>query len=200
MSKVLGGNISERITGIDVMTLCLRFANEHQQKIFLYGAKKEVVKKAVENIQIDYPNLEVVGYQHGYSKKEQHEIVAKINQAHPDFLFVALGSPKQEVFLERTIDHLNARVYLDVGGTFDVLSGMVKRAPDFFIHTNTEWLYRSLKYRRYDRLVQIPQFLYKVYRMKQQSKQLNRNQLERESIQEKNTTALHEKVQGEKTR
>lgn len=196
MSKVLGGSITERITGVDVMNICLKFANAFNQRIFLYGAKNEIVEKAVKNIQSKYPNIQVVGYQHGYTKKEQQEIVNKINQARPDFLFVALGSPKQEVFLERTIDQLDARVFLDVGGTFDVLSGVVKRAPAFYIHTNTEWLYRSLKYKRYDRLMQIPLFLIKAYRMKKQTQTFAKN-TESQEILEKNAT-IQSKVQGEK--
>ncbi|MGH2227073.1 WecB/TagA/CpsF family glycosyltransferase, partial [Enterococcus faecalis] len=78
---------------------------------------------------------------HGYTKKKQQEIVEQINKAEARFVFVALGSPKQEIFLEQTIDHLRANVFLDVGGTFDVLAGSVKSAPEFYINHNLEWLY-----------------------------------------------------------
>ena len=84
----------------------------------------------------------------------------QINKAEPRLVFVALGSPKQEIFLEQTIDHLTANVFLDVGGTFDVLAGSVKRAPEFYINHNLEWLYRCLTMKRYDRLMQIPKYIY----------------------------------------
>ncbi|WP_086350992.1 WecB/TagA/CpsF family glycosyltransferase [Candidatus Enterococcus clewellii] len=166
MSKWMGGEIRERITGIEVMDRCLVYANAHACRIFLYGAQKEVVEKAAANIKKQYPNLVVAGHLHGYTAKNDQRIVELINQAQPTFLFVALGSPKQEIFLERNVDQLSASVYLNVGGTFDVLSGMVRRAPDFFIKHNIEWLYRSIKYNRYDRLVQIPQYIWKVLKMK----------------------------------
>ncbi|MDG3374557.1 WecB/TagA/CpsF family glycosyltransferase, partial [Vibrio parahaemolyticus] len=70
----------------------------------------------------------------------------------------------QEIFLERNVDQLNAKVFLDVGGTFDVLAGAVKRAPKFYLDYNLEWLYRSLSMKRYDRLVQIPKYLYSIVR------------------------------------
>lgn len=164
MSKYLGGEITQRITGIDVMDNCLAFANAHQNRIFLYGAKKEVVEQAALNIQAQYPHLIIAGHLHGYTSKNEEQIVALINQATPDFLFVALGSPKQEIFLERHVEELTAKVFLNVGGTFDVLSGAVNRAPQFFLDHNIEWLYRSIKFHRYDRLIQIPQYIWKVLR------------------------------------
>lgn len=161
LSKWTGGQIQQRITGIDVMDICLGYANQFSKRIFLYGARQEVVEKAVENIRKKYHNLYIVGHLHGYTDKHDFDVVAYINATQPDFLFVALGSPKQETFLEKNIDALNGCVYLDVGGTFDVLAGVTQRAPKFFITHNIEWLYRSVKYKRYERLIQIPQYLAK---------------------------------------
>lgn len=161
LSKWTGGQIHQRITGIDVMDICLLYANQFGKRIFLYGAKQEVVEKAVKNIQKKYTNVSIAGHLHGYTDKNDADIVAYINKVKPDFLFVALGSPKQEIFLERNIDQLTGCVYLDVGGTFDVLAGVVKRAPEFFIMHNIEWLYRSVKFKRYERLVQIPLYVTK---------------------------------------
>lgn len=169
MSKYFGGHIHERVTGIDVMDLMLRYANEKGHRIFLYGAREEVVKKAAENIARDYPDLVVAGYLHGYTAKNPEKVVAKINAANPTFLFVALGSPKQELFLEQQVANLNAKVCLDVGGTFDVLSGEVKRAPQLFIDMNLEWLYRSLRFGRWERLKQIPLFLMKSWQLRKEA-------------------------------
>ncbi|WP_213384866.1 WecB/TagA/CpsF family glycosyltransferase [Enterococcus faecium] len=170
MSKYLGGAICKRVTGIDVMDMMLQYADEQGHRIFLYGAKKEIVKKAAENIAKDYPNLVVAGYLHGFTSREPKKVVEKINAANPTFLFVALGSPKQELFLEQQVDKLNASVFLDVGGTFDVLSGEVSRAPELFIKLNLEWLYRSVRYGRWERLKQIPLFVIKSWQMRRQSK------------------------------
>lgn len=165
MSKYLGGNIRQRVTGIDVMDLMLRFANNWGYRIFLYGAHRVIVEKAAVNIKKDYPNIIVTGAFHGYTTKHPEEVVEMINKAQPTFLFVALGSPKQELFLQEYVDAINAKVFLDVGGTFDVLSGEVKRAPKFFIDHNLEWLYRSVKYHRPERLKQIPLYIQKSWAM-----------------------------------
>lgn len=192
MSKYLGGTIRKRVTGIDVMDMMLRYADEQGHRIFLYGAKKEIVKKAAKNIAKDYPNLVVAGYLHGFTTREPEKIVDKINAANPTFLFVALGSPKQELFLEAQVDNLNASVFLDVGGTFDVLSGEVKRAPKIFIKLNLEWLYRSVRYGRWDRLKQIPQFLIKSWQMRWQSRKLGKeNQANNNLTPGKGTQSLH---------
>ncbi|MFY1067086.1 WecB/TagA/CpsF family glycosyltransferase [Enterococcus sp. AD013-P3] len=194
MSKYLGGNIKQRVTGIDVMDDCLRFADDKGYRIFLYGAKEDVVEKAVSNITSNYPNLIVAGAIHGYTSHSQKQIIKQINDVHPTFLFVALGSPKQELFLEESIDQLNASVYLDVGGTFDVLAGVVKRAPEIFIKMNLEWLYRSLKYHRPERLRQIPQYVVKSWQLrkhtfemrnKEESLKIDRNIKVKESLANK---------------
>ncbi len=98
----------------------------------------------------------------GYTNLSEEEVVERINRAKPDFLFVALGFPKQEEWLARNIERLDVSVFQDVGGSFDVLSGHVKRAPQFFIDTHLEWLYRSLTDRkRFKRILQLPVFVIK---------------------------------------
>lgn len=170
MSRLFKGNIRERITGVDVMALCLTYANKNKLSIFLYGARKNVVKKAVKNIGESYENIDISGYIDGYSEKNEDVIAEVINKAKPDFVFVALGSPNQEIFLNRNKDRIEASVFLDVGGTFDVISGEVKRAPDFFIKHNIEWLYRSFTMKRFDRLKQIPIYFITSYNIYQKHK------------------------------
>ncbi|MDN6640831.1 MAG: WecB/TagA/CpsF family glycosyltransferase [Tetragenococcus sp.] len=162
VSKLMGGQIKERVAGIELMIRFLEYANVHQKSIFLYGAKPEVVSDAAAQIKKDYPNLILSGTIDGYTTSSEKEIVAEINQAKPDFLFVALGFPKQEEWLARNIDRLDASVFQDVGGSFDVLSGHVKRAPQFFIDVHLEWLYRSLTdFKRFKRILQLPVFVIK---------------------------------------
>lgn len=162
VSKMTGGKIKERVAGFDLMVKLLEYANKTQKKCFFYGAKPEILQDAIKNIQKDYPNLIVSGSIDGYTKMDDHEIVAAMNKVKPDFIFVALGFPRQELWLTENMGSVNAHVFQDVGGSFDVLSGHVKRAPDFFIKTHLEWLYRSLSNpTRIGRIVQLPIFVVK---------------------------------------
>lgn len=162
LSKWTKGQIGNRIAGIDIMTKLLAYGNEHNNKFFLYGAAPDVVKKAVENITETYENLSVVGYIDGYSSLSDGEIINEINKSEAEILFVALGSPKQEEWLEKNMEQINCRVFQTVGGSFDVFSGYSKRAPDIWIKLNLEWVYRSFSNpKRIYRLFQIPLFVIK---------------------------------------
>lgn len=162
MSKWTKGSITERIAGIDVMENVLEYSSKHHKRVFLYGAKPNVVKKAAKAIERDYPGLQIAGYIDGYTSLTQGEIIDTINQSDADVLFVALGSPKQEIWLQRYMPQLQVSICQTVGGSFDVFSGEVDRAPSFFIQTNTEWLYRSLSNpKRIGRIGQVPLFVTK---------------------------------------
>jgi len=162
VSKLTGGQIKERVAGIELMFRFLDYANAYKKSIFLYGAKPQVVSDAAEQIKKDYPNLILSDKIDGYTNFSEEEVVERINKVKPDFLFVALGFPKQEEWLARNIERLDVSVFQDVGGSFDVLSGHVKRAPQFFIDTHLEWLYRSLMDRkRFKRILQLPVFVIK---------------------------------------
>lgn len=166
-SQMRHGQIKERLTGIELMYQLLAKANELHESIFLYGARPEVVKRAAENIQKDYPNLTIAGVIDGYTDLSEEEVVKAINYSKATFLFVALGFPKQEAWLARNAGELNANIIEDVGGSLDVISGEVKRAPKIFQQLNLEWLYRSIsRPGRLGRLFQIPVFLWKVKREK----------------------------------
>ncbi|MDT2833560.1 WecB/TagA/CpsF family glycosyltransferase [Vagococcus carniphilus] len=163
VSKWTKGQIKTRVAGIEVMHEVLHFANEHKKRIFLLGAKPEVAQRASENIARDFPDLTVAGWIDGYTKMSDHDIVSKMNQAQTDMVFVAMGSPKQEEWLQKNLSVLNAVVYQTVGGSLDVISGTVKRAPEFFIKTNLEWLYRSCANpKRFYRIFQLPVFVLKA--------------------------------------
>lgn len=162
VSKLTGGKIKERVTGFDLMVKLLEYGNQEHKSAFFYGAKPEVLVATLENIAKKYPNLRVAGGIDGYTTKTEEEIVEEINQAQPDFLFVALGFPRQELWLQRNRSKLAVRVFQDVGGSFDVLSGTVKRAPQFFLDYHLEWLYRSVSNpKRIGRIFQLPIFVVK---------------------------------------
>lgn len=165
-SRLRNGNVKERVTGIGMMEALLELANENGYRIFMYGAKRETIDQAAAVIQQRYPNLIVSGKIDGY-EKDQDKIFRTINQANPHILFVALGSPKQELFIRDNMEQLNVNIYQGVGGSFDVFSGNVKRAPKLFLNTGTEWLYRLLSQpSRIKRQMALPQFLFKAVREK----------------------------------
>lgn len=161
-SRLKGGTINARITGVDFMQKLLRLASDENYNVFLYGAKEEVVSKAAAKLKETDPNLNVVGYENGYFDDEE-ALVERINDLKVDMLFVALGSPKQELWIERNMDKLNVKVFQGVGGSFDVIAGHVKRAPQFYQKFGIEWLYRLAKEpKRWRRQLALPKFLIKI--------------------------------------
>lgn len=161
-SKMKGGKISSRVTGVDMMDRLIRFAAEENHKVFLYGAKEEVVTTAKQKLEEKYPSLVISGYENGY-EKDNDKIVNKINGSEADLLFVAMGSPKQELWIRENMGKLNVKVFQGVGGSFDVFSGKVQRAPLFFRKLGIEWLYRLLKEpKRFKRQLALPRFLVKI--------------------------------------
>ncbi|PLS17829.1 glycosyltransferase [Bacillus sp. M6-12] len=161
-SKLKGGRISSRVTGVDMMERLLGFAANEGYRVFLYGAKEEVVSKAKENIMAKYPGITIAGYENGYVQ-DPDQVINKINEAKADILFVAMGSPKQELWIREHMNKMGVKVFQGVGGSFDVFAGHVKRAPLFFRKLGLEWFYRLLKEpKRLKRQLALPRFLLKV--------------------------------------
>jgi len=165
-SKLKKGSISSRITGIDMMDRVVREAARTGRAVFLYGAKPGVADKAAQQLKQTYPDLIVAGTQDGY-ESDSSKVLDTINKAQPDILFVAMGSPKQEQWIEQHRDNLYPTLYQGVGGSFDVLAGNVKRAPAAFQKLGAEWLYRLLKEpSRLKRQMNLPKFLFEVFKQK----------------------------------
>ncbi|SFG03816.1 N-acetylglucosaminyldiphosphoundecaprenol N-acetyl-beta-D-mannosaminyltransferase [Halobacillus alkaliphilus] len=163
-SKMNRGDISSRVTGIDMLLALCEQASAHDKSVFLYGAKPGVAEKAKDGLLKRYPNLKVAGVLDGYEKDQEH-VIQTINEAKPDVLFVALGSPKQEYWIVDHMKDLDVRIFQGVGGSFDVISGRVKRAPRFFQKFGIEWLYRLITEPwRLKRQIKLPTFLYKVWK------------------------------------
>ncbi|WP_394218220.1 WecB/TagA/CpsF family glycosyltransferase [Halobacillus trueperi] len=165
-SKINRGDISQRVTGIDMLLTLCEQAADHDKSVFLYGAKPGVADKAKDSLKKKYPNLKIAGVIDGYEKDEAR-IIQTINEAQPDILFVALGSPKQEYWILDHMKDLNVKIFQGVGGSFDVISGRVKRAPDIFQRFGLEWLYRLVTEPwRIKRQIKLPSFLFKVWKDK----------------------------------
>lgn len=157
--KIRGLPPISRVTGVGLFEKLIAAAAEDGCSVFLYGAKEAVVEKAAQVLQERYPGLKVAGTQHGYEKNEQL-VAARIKEAQPDYLFVALGSPGQEKWIARHLNELPVKVVMGVGGTFDVMAGNVKRAPQWSQKYGLEWLYRLVKQpTRAKRMLNLPKFL-----------------------------------------
>jgi N-acetylglucosaminyldiphosphoundecaprenol N-acetyl-beta-D-mannosaminyltransferase len=141
--RLLGLAIPERVTGIDLMHRLLQVADERGLRVFLLGARPEVVATVAERIAREFPRAQIAGSRNGYfSDEEEPAIVSSIAAAQPHFLFVAIESPKKELFLARNRDAFGSCFAVGVGGTFDVMAGRVKRAPRFAQRLGLEWFFR----------------------------------------------------------
>ncbi len=167
-SKLVKNPVKERITGIEVMKNIIKIAERDKNSIFLLGAKEEVVSICAEKLQEEYSKLKIAGYHDGYfDVNDCADLVDDIKKVNPYAIFVAMGSPKQEQFIEKYFDKLPCHIYMGVGGSFDVISGNIKRAPMWMRKTGLEWLYRVAKEPwRIKRLGVIPKFLFRVMKGK----------------------------------
>lgn len=143
-ARFLGHKIKERVAGIDLMENLVRLAHEKSYSCFFLGAKQEVLEKLVHYYSDKYSKNIIAGYRNGYFyEKDEKEIIKKIKASNADFLFVAITSPKKEIFLNKYKHDLkNINLIMGVGGSFDVISGEVKRAPMIMQKIGLEWFYR----------------------------------------------------------
>lgn len=163
-ARLLGLPIYERVPGVELMAKLCEKAEQKGWRVFLLGAKPSVAETAAKNLQTRYPYLKVVGTHHGYfTPEEEPQVIAKIQAAQPDILFVAFGIPKQEKWIVRHADELQVPICIGVGGSFDVYAGIVQRAPVWVQRLCLEWLYRTVKEpKRLPRLLFIPKLLWMV--------------------------------------
>lgn len=146
-SRFLGKPLKERVAGIDLMASLVEMAYKNNYKIFLFGAKEEVVKTVVEKYSEIYSPEMIAGYRNGYfSPDEEEEIARQIANSGTQMLFVAISSPIKENFLYRHREILkNVNLIMGVGGSFDVVAGKTKRAPVWMQNVGMEWFYRFLQ-------------------------------------------------------
>jgi len=164
----LGKEMPERVAGFDLVQELLKIAPSKSQKIFLFGAAPGVAEKAKSKAEELYSGINIVGVRDGFfSAEDEPAILEQIKKTQPDILLAALGVPKQEKWLAKYKDILNVPVSIGVGGTFDVMAGVVKRAPLWMQKAKLEWLFRALlQPSRAGRLVALPKFVLKVHASK----------------------------------
>lgn len=161
-SKKAGHPLKERVPGVEIIEAAAKNADRFPWRTFLLGAKPGVAKLAGERLKEKYASFNLVGVYHGYFKDDD-EAIEKIRDAAPQLIFVAMGFPAQEKWFWRNKERLGNIVAVGVGGSFDVLSGNIKRAPAIFRKFGVEWLYRLLKEpRRIKRMAVLPKFVLRV--------------------------------------
>ncbi len=154
-SKYLGKPLPERVAGIDLMQSLVTLSEKKGYSVYLLGAKQEVVEKTADVLKRDYPKLNLVGIHNGYFKEQDWpQISSEIKTLHPDFVFVGITSPMKEYLIEFLQDDGNDSVFMGVGGSFDVISGAIPRAPLWMQKSGLEWLFR---------VIQEPRRLFKRY-------------------------------------
>jgi N-acetylglucosaminyldiphosphoundecaprenol N-acetyl-beta-D-mannosaminyltransferase len=146
VSRLFGTPLPGRVNGTDLMYRLLERANEKRYRIFFFGATDNVLQRVLEIVRRDYSGVVIAGSQHGYfAPAEEPAIVQKIRTAQPDILLIAFGTPKKELWVKRYLAAMEVPVIHGVGGSFDVLAGVVRRAPSWMQRSGLEWFFRLLQ-------------------------------------------------------
>lgn len=171
-SKIVGGPVKEKIAGIELMDRLVKKCEKERQGIYLLGATKETVDMCNINLRTKYRKLDILGSHDGYFEMDNcEEILKEIEKVNPKVLFVAMGCPRQEIFIAKYMNRLPCSVFMGVGGSFDIIAGNLKRAPKWMISIGMEWLYRVAKEPyRIKRLSSIPKFVTMVIKDKYKAK------------------------------
>lgn len=145
-AKKLGVPLTERVAGIDLFDNLVRLSDEKGYRIYLFGAKEEVVTRVKNIFEEKYPALQIVGYRNGYfSEEDEPEIVRNMAESGADIMFVAFSSPKKEYWVNKYLNELNIPFVMGVGGSFDVVAGVTNRAPKWMQDHGLEWFYRFIQ-------------------------------------------------------
>ena len=159
--RFLGFSVQEQISGVDFMDHLCRMAAGHGWPVFFFGSRPGVADAAGEKLKEKYPELIVAGCRSGYFKPEESEaICTQIRESGARILFVALGVPRQEFWIYEHLKDIGASVAMGVGGSFDVHSGLLKRAPLAWRRFKLEWLFRTIQEpSRWRRIIKLPLFV-----------------------------------------
>lgn len=163
-AKRKGIRIKERVSGVDLVDHLCAMSAQKGYRIFFLGSAPGVAEIAADRMRLRHPGCHIVGTRHGYFPPDSDEIVAhEITEFKPDILFVAMGIPRQEKFIYRTMKIIKAPVAIGVGGSLDVFSGKAKRAPRFVQNIKLEWLWRLiLNPKKLSKAKALPIFVLKV--------------------------------------
>lgn len=175
-SKIVRSPVPERVAGYDIACGVIDEIAKTGHRLYLFGGKPGVAEQAEHNLKEKYPLLNIVGTHDGYfGAEDENAIIDDINASGADLLFVCLGAPKQEKWIDANRSRLNCRVMMGIGGSLDVFAGTAERAPDVWCRLGLEWLYRLIKEPwRIGRMMALPKFgftvLFKGKRYKRREK------------------------------
>ncbi len=171
-SRVYRQPLIEFTPGIDFMLELCRAAEATGHSIYLLGSAPGMAEAAQERLHHLFPGLKIVGTGHGYFKPtEEPSVIRRIKQKSPSLLFVGMGMPAQEKWIASHLKALGVPVVMGVGGSFDVLSGKLNRAPAWMRRSGIEWVYRFIQEPwRWRRMAQLPVFMWKVKKDKRSEK------------------------------
>jgi N-acetylglucosaminyldiphosphoundecaprenol N-acetyl-beta-D-mannosaminyltransferase len=143
VSNLVQAPLKERVTGIDLFDALIARCAERGLRPYLVGARQKVVEETVEQLKRKYPTLQLAGWRNGYwSAEEEARVVQEIKATRPNVLCMAVGSPKQELFLNKWKKEMQVPFVMGVGGSFDVTAGVLRRAPLWMQDSGLEWLFR----------------------------------------------------------
>jgi N-acetylglucosaminyldiphosphoundecaprenol N-acetyl-beta-D-mannosaminyltransferase len=167
-ARMLGLGQFNRVPGSELMPKLCDLAARTGRSVFLFGATPEVNERTAQVLRERYRGLKIAGAQHGYlTDDEMPGLIDRINRSKTDIVFVALGSPKQEAWIDRYLPQLNVKLCQGVGGTFDVIAGHVKRAPAAFRAVHLEWFYRlAANPNRLARQSALPGFVFQIFKQR----------------------------------
>jgi N-acetylglucosaminyldiphosphoundecaprenol N-acetyl-beta-D-mannosaminyltransferase len=168
-ASYVGNPVKERVPGFDLMHRLFETGETKRWKVYLLGASPEVIPVAEAKLKEQYPLIQWVGSKDGYFKSDEDQsVIAEIQEAAPDILLVGRSTAGQEPWIDRYKQELGVPLIMGVGGSFDVISGKLKRAPVLFQKLRMEWLYRLIQEPwRFKRMLDLPKFAVKVIREKE---------------------------------
>ena len=160
-SRLLRTPITHKVSGVDLVGHVCRLSAERGWRVFFLGAAPGVADEAAANLRVRHPGAQIVGTHDGYFSPDQEpDVLARIKAAMPDVLLVAFGIPKQEKWITRHKAALNIPVSIGIGGSFDVYSGRVQRAPVWMQEHGLEWLHRlAANPKKIGKVMTLPKFV-----------------------------------------
>lgn len=170
-AQLIGQPLPERVSGFDMMLDLLQVANEKQYRIFFLGAADHVLQDTLAKVKSEYPGVQIAGAQNGFFDWNDPVLPQMIKDSKPDLVFVALGFPRQENWIDSHLGQFSQGVFIGIGGSFDVFAGHVKRAPEAWQKLHLEWFYRLVKQpSRWKRMLVLPKFALTVIGRKAEHK------------------------------
>lgn len=173
-ANILGTPLKERVAGFDLICNLLELYKDGSHTFYFWGSKPGIAEIAKQKLEEKYPNIKIIGVNDGYfDEAKKTEIIEKIKNLRPDILLVGTGAPKQEKIINELLPENIFKIGIGCGGSIDVLSGTVKRAPKLFINLHMEWAWRLIKQpSRIGRMMVLPKFIQEVKKVAKKTENL----------------------------